>query len=101
MSFTTCATQLATSPSSSSDQLPSAQGAPPVVSQMVFLAPLDAMRKIKAEGTTGTLTAVPYSAMLASCTIWVTYGLLAGDPTIWIPNVVPPLLFYWHPAVIF
>jgi hypothetical protein len=41
----------------------------------------------RSEGTTGTMTAVPYSAMVASGAIWVTYGFLASDATIWLPNV--------------
>eukprot|EP00301_Raphidiophrys_heterophryoidea_P000454 c10227_g1_i1.p1 GENE.c10227_g1_i1~~c10227_g1_i1.p1 ORF type:complete len:261 (+),score=59.02 c10227_g1_i1:55-837(+) len=60
---------------------------PPAAAQLVFLAPMQAMSRIKAAGTTGDMTPLPYFAMLANCVAWSTYGLLLGDPTIWSPNV--------------
>jgi len=55
----------------------------------------------RSEGTTGTMTAVPYSAMVASGAIWVTYGFLASDATIWLPNVRthPTILKVPHSAL--
>lgn len=70
----------------------SPQWAPPVGSQLVFLSPMDAMKKIQSEGTTSSLTATPYASMLCSGTIWIAYGVLANDATIWLPNVSPILV---------
>ena len=59
---------------------------PPLAFQVVILSPLPAIRKFRAEGSTGSVSPVPYAAMCANGAIWCTYGLMTDDPTIWAPN---------------
>lgn len=61
--------------------------APPLAAQAVFLAPMDTMKKIKAEGTTGDLPLIGYAMMLLNGTLWMTYGHLVGELTILLPNI--------------
>lgn len=60
---------------------------PPLAAQVVFLAPLQAMKQFKIEGTTGDVVPIPYTAMCVNGIVWVAYGLLQGEPTIWAPNI--------------
>jgi uncharacterized protein with PQ loop repeat len=53
------------------------QVAPPLAAQALFLAPMQVMRQIKEQKSTGDLPLLPYSAMVTSCSIWMTYGILA------------------------
>ena len=50
---------------------------PPLACQAAFLAPLDAMKSIKATGTTGDLPLIPYASMALNGVLWVTYGVYA------------------------
>jgi len=59
---------------------------PPIAAQIMFLSPLDAMRKIKQNKTTGAITAVPYTSMVISGVIWTTYGLLVSNPSLYLTN---------------
>ncbi len=82
---------------------------PPLAAQACFLAPMDTMKKIKADGDVGNLPLLPFAAMAVNGIGWVTYGLLAGitgpeasimDPnamTIWVPNITAFLFgaYYW------
>lgn len=65
---------------------------PPVAAQAVFVAPMDTMRRIKRDKSTGDLTPVPYTAMVLNGVAWMTYGLLQSDFTIALPNVSAVLL---------
>jgi len=61
--------------------------APPVLLQFVFLSPLPAVKQFRDSGTTGGVSLMPYSMMLANGTLWFTYGALLQNPTIMLPNV--------------
>eukprot|EP00299_Pterocystis_sp_00344_P007148 c2173_g1_i1.p1 GENE.c2173_g1_i1~~c2173_g1_i1.p1 ORF type:complete len:222 (-),score=48.22 c2173_g1_i1:65-730(-) len=63
------------------------QVAPPVAAQVVFLAPLQVMRKIRAAGTVGSMTPLPYTAMLTNGCLWMLYGGLCQNLTIVVPNI--------------
>lgn len=45
---------------------------PPVACQAAFLAPLDAMKSIKANKSTGDLPLIPYASMALNGVLWVT-----------------------------
>ena len=45
------------------------------------------MKSIKAAGTTGAMSPLPYSAMTVNGFLWATYGALLGEATILLPNV--------------
>jgi len=81
------------------------QMSPPLAGQVLFLSPMAAMRQFRADGTTGTVSCLPYAAMSANGVAWTTYGALASDLTITLANVSPALLgtyycytFYKHRA---
>lgn len=44
------------------------------------------MRQFRADGTTGSVSVMPYAAMAANGAAWTTYGALSSDFTIMIPN---------------
>uniref|UniRef100_A0A7S2C5U8 Sugar transporter SWEET n=1 Tax=Haptolina brevifila TaxID=156173 RepID=A0A7S2C5U8_9EUKA len=60
---------------------------PPVLLQFVFFSPLPAVREFHRTGTTGDVSIMPYSMMVANGTLWFTYGALLGNPTIMVPNI--------------
>jgi len=59
-----------------------------LASQVLFLAPIDTMRRIVADKSVGKLPLLPYSAMFANGCIWTAYGVLQNNPAIWIPNTL-------------
>ena len=61
--------------------------APPVLLQFVFFSPLPAVKQFRDSGTTGDVSIMPYSMMVANGTLWFTYGALLSNPTIMLPNV--------------
>jgi len=69
-----------------------------VLSQAVFVAPLQAMTTIKKDGDTGMMPLLPYSSMAANGCIWCTYGYVISAPGVWLPNVPPIFLgaYYWY-----
>lgn len=60
---------------------------PPVLLQFVFFSPLPAVRQFHETGTTGDVSIMPYSMMVANGTLWFTYGAILSNPTIMLPNV--------------
>ena len=60
---------------------------PPLAAQACFFAPLQAMKQFKKDGTTGDVAPIPYTAMCINGIVWVAYGALLGEPTIWAPNI--------------
>ena len=68
------------------------QIAPPVLAQLVFLAPMQAMKDIKAKGTTFGMSPLPFSAMMTNGFLWGIYGVLLQEPTIWVPNIPGAIL---------
>jgi len=71
---------------------------PPIASQVVFLAPLETMKTVKANNSTGNLPLVPYVSMAINGVLWVVYGALVNQPTIWAPNISGALFgsYYWY-----
>ncbi len=62
---------------------------PPLTGQLVAMAPLETMRKIRDSGSVGNLPLVPYFSMCLSGILWFTYGRLVGEATIWVSNLMP------------
>ena len=60
---------------------------PPLAAQVVFLAPISAMKQFAKDRTTGDVSPIPYTAMCVNGIVWMAYGLLQGEPTIWVPNI--------------
>ena len=65
----------------------SLQVVPPLAFQVVILAPVQAIRRFREEGTTGSVSPVPYAAMCSNGAIWMSYGFLQDDPTIYLSNI--------------
>ena len=87
------------------------QVVPPLAFQVVILAPVQAIRRFREEGTTGSVSPVPYAAMCSNGAIWMSCdgrnsnldppiwksshpvfrtpsdGFLQGDPTIYLSNI--------------
>ena len=61
--------------------------APPLAAQIVFLAPMQSARTFKKEGTTGDVSPVNLAAMCVNGIVWISYGAMRSDPTIWVPNI--------------
>jgi hypothetical protein len=61
--------------------------APPLAAQVVFLAPMGAMRTFKKEGTTGAVSPINLAAMCVNGIVWISYGAMRSEPTIWAPNI--------------
>lgn len=73
-------------------------GLPGLVSLGIFMNPLlEAMPRIRREGTVGKLPLLPYSAMAMQGLVWTFYGVLAGNAAIWSPNLIAMALglYYW------
>jgi uncharacterized protein with PQ loop repeat len=60
---------------------------PPLAAQLVFLAPMQAMKQFKKDGSVGDVAPIPYTAMCINGIVWMSYGALQGEPTIWAPNI--------------
>ena len=87
VSATSSANTVATSAALSTSMLTFLKVAPPVACQVVFLAPLAAMKQFKAEKSTKEVSPIPYAAMTINGALWVMYGLLKSDFTIILPNI--------------
>jgi len=59
---------------------------PPVMSVLVALSPLEAMRRIREMGSTGKLSPLPYTMMSVNGSLWLAYGILTQDVTMCVPN---------------
>ena len=44
----------------------------------------------------GSLPLLPYSTLAVNCMMWMTYGLLQNEASIWIPNVAGLLLALYY-----
>ena len=87
VSATSSANTVATSTALSASMVTFLKVAPPVACQIVFLAPLAAMKQFKAEKSTKEVSPIPYAAMTINGALWVMYGLLKSDFTIILPNI--------------
>ena len=63
------------------------QVVPPLTFQVVVFAPVQAIYRFREEATTGSVSAVPYAAMCSNGAVWSLYGLLQGDPTIYLCSI--------------
>lgn len=66
--------------------------APPILLQFVFFSPLQAVKQFRDTGSTGDVSIMPYSMMVANGVIWFSYGALLSNPTIMLPNVTAILM---------
>jgi solute carrier family 50 protein (sugar transporter) len=58
-----------------------------MASIVVFLAPLPTIRKIQRDRSVGSFPLLPYSSMIASTFLWLTYGILKEEPKIYGANL--------------
>jgi solute carrier family 50 (sugar transporter) len=58
----------------------------PIASVIVFMAPIPTIQQINRDRTVGNLPLLPYSSMIASAFLWVTYGILKHEAKIWLSN---------------
>eukprot|EP00808_Paulinella_micropora_P007266 g52375.t1 len=59
----------------------------PLAAQVVFFSSLDTMRQFAREKSTGGVSPLPYSMMTANGVLWMCYGGLLSDPTIFFANL--------------
>lgn len=71
---------------------------PMVAAQLVFLAPIPTLKLVNEKGTTGDLPVLPYASMAVNGVLWVNYGLLCNDFTVWGTNISALALgsAYWY-----
>ena len=50
--------------------------------------PIPTIRTVLRTGTVGDLPLLPYTSMVASCFVWIVYGILKREPTIYLTNIV-------------
>jgi hypothetical protein len=74
---------------------------PPLAAQVLFLSPMQAIRQFRAEGTTGSVSSLPYAAMAANGVAWTAYGALGSDTTIMLANVMPAILGTYYCSVFY
>lgn len=55
----------------------------PVLSILVCLSPVPTIQRIVNREDVGNLPLLPYSAMVVNGTLWLAYGVLTENPTIW------------------
>jgi solute carrier family 50 (sugar transporter) len=75
----------------------------PLVSIVVFLAPIPTMQQIKRDQSVGSFPLLPYSSMIASTFLWVVYGLLKTESKIYVTNSVGLMLgaYYFYTFIQF
>ena len=50
-------------------------------------SPLQAVKQFRDQRTTGDVSIMPYTMMVANGTIWFSYGAVLSNPTIMLPNI--------------
>jgi len=60
--------------------------APPLAFANVLLAPFFTIREIQKNKDVGSINCFPFLSMVGNCGVWSTYGVLAGDMTVLVPN---------------
>jgi solute carrier family 50 protein (sugar transporter) len=68
----------------------------PIASILVFMAPIPTMRSIAKDRSVGSLPLLPYSSMCASTFLWLAYGVLKHNPSIWTANGVGLVLSIYY-----
>jgi solute carrier family 50 protein (sugar transporter) len=59
----------------------------PAASIVVYLAPVPTILKIQRDRSVGSFPLLPYSSMVASSFLWLTYGVLKNEPKIYGANL--------------
>lgn len=62
-------------------------------------ARLKSIRQIQRDKSTGDMSALPFVSLLANCSVWTLYGVLVGDPTVFVPNASGLLLGAYYTRV--
>jgi len=60
----------------------------PYCGVICFLAPLPTIYQISRDKSVGNYPLLPYSSMVCNCFVWVAYGILKGQPKVWVSNGV-------------
>mmetsp|Transcript_20546 Transcript_20546/g.30882 ORF Transcript_20546/g.30882 Transcript_20546/m.30882 type:complete len:231 (+) Transcript_20546:89-781(+) len=58
----------------------------PGMAIVVFMAPIPTIYQVRKEGKVDHLPLLPYTSMISSSFVWVSYGVLKDEPKVWIPN---------------
>lgn len=80
----------------SSPLLSSIQYVAPLASIVVYMSPIPTIQMIGTNRSVGTLPLLPYSSMVASTYLWLVYGILTNQPSIWTSNVGGLLLGLYY-----
>ena len=69
----------------------------PFAAIVVFMAPIPTIQQVRRERSVGSLPLLPYSSMVSSAFLWVVYGVLKQESSIWSANAVGLVLgsFYF------
>jgi len=67
-----------------------------IINIPVFPQPIPTMRNVLKTGTVGDLPLLPYTSMVASCFVWIVYGILKREPTIYLTNIVEFFLSVYY-----
>lgn len=68
----------------------------PFTSILMFLSPIPTIRTVLRTGTVGDLPLLPYTSMVASCFVWILYGILKREPLIYVTNIVEIILSVYY-----
>lgn len=60
----------------------------PWLSIVVFGAPIPTLKQVAKDRSVGNLPLLPYTSMVVSAFLWMTYGWLVQQPTIYMSNLV-------------
>jgi len=63
---------------------------------VVFYAPFPTIRSIERDRSVGTLPLLPYSSMIVSSFLWLAYGVLIHEPTVWRTNSIGLFMSLWY-----
>merc|ERR1712051_305982 len=55
---------------------------------IVFLSPIPTIRNIQLDQSVGSYPILPYSSMFTNCFVWMVYGYLIHQPTVYHTNVI-------------
>jgi len=62
--------------------------AAPIAAVIVFAAPIPTVRNIIKNKSVGKLPLLPYSSMVGSTFVWITYGMMRSEIKVWAPNLI-------------
>ena len=64
----------------------------PMASLVLFVSPIPTIQKIITERSVGNLPLLPYSSMVTNAFVWMIYGLLKHEMSVWISNGIGLIL---------